>query len=362
MAGCKRIFSALRALGASPQSPRFAPRLARLYTQRLHCVGYIIRNLLLLSVLGMASACRCWFFCYDDTSIQRNYVADRDDCQDDAEQNVGYFSSVTMSSRERNTRLLQEFAKCMASKNWGVSQPKTKEKPKEEASLPPRPTGIPPGDVYTARSGEAEETESTTTRERVYENNTVVQQRSVVAGQPAPQQRSAVNRNVVVMPPSGQNTGQQPVVNHYHIYQQPAMQSQQPPPRVIERNTIREVPVMRNQPAPPPRVIERNTIREVPVIRTQPAPPPQVIERRYIQQNPPSSPPPQYQSAPQGYPAYQPYNSQSAVPNPRLGKLNYHEGYSTHFHGDEEVEDGTDPARHFELGNPGFYGQATSTK
>lgn len=281
----------------------------------------LMRNLMLVALLLMSSACRCWFFCYDDTSIQRNYVGDRNDCQDDAEFEVGYFSGFTMNERERNAKLLQAFAKCMQEKNWGVSKPKVGSKTDEQAALEPRPSGIPPGDIYTTRSTRQDDTQaqSQTQTTETLESTTVERDRQTIiregGGQPA---RRSVNRNVVVNAPSGQES-RQPVVNNYYIYQTPQQQQQMQRP-MVQQPAPQPIP----QPAQP-RVIERQIIREVPVQRSQPAPQTRVIERQVIQQVPVQTPqmqaspaaPPVNQYHYYGYPPATAYRSGGAAPPPQ---------------------------------------------
>lgn len=245
--------------------------------------GIVVRNLCLILLLLLGtSACRCWFFCYDDTSMQRNYVADRDDCQDDAEMSVGYLSGFYMNEKERNGRLLQEFANCMRKKNWGVSKPKINKEDEEIAVA--QPVGIPPGDDYTTKRSATNQQQvverNNQTRVETNNNNTVVRETTN-------QQRSSVNRQQNIYAEQPQQQQQQPIINNYYYQvppqqQQPQQQQvapvmqQAPPPRVIERQIIREVPA-RAQPAPPPQIIRQQTqvIREVPVQA-----PPQVIRER----------------------------------------------------------------------------------
>lgn len=76
----------------------------------------------------MGCTTNCLLFCHDETEIQSGYVVARNDCQSLAQQLVN--SGWTGSSNNRNTALLEAFAKCMKQKGWGVTSPKkTKTRP-----------------------------------------------------------------------------------------------------------------------------------------------------------------------------------------------------------------------------------------
>lgn len=103
-------------------------------------------RLLIIAALLSLNGCnvmkgQCAFWCHDSTEVQNEYVYARDECQDMAEEKVNLFTNVghSTSAKEKSSMLLALFAKCMHSKDWGVTAPKREEKPGNVAQNPPRP-------------------------------------------------------------------------------------------------------------------------------------------------------------------------------------------------------------------------------
>ena len=79
-----------------------------------------------ISILALLSGCttQCVFWCHDGTEIQASYVTTRDECQDTAEEVIDRTVPDNVAGKQRNTMLLEAFAKCMKAKNWAVTSPK----------------------------------------------------------------------------------------------------------------------------------------------------------------------------------------------------------------------------------------------
>ena len=86
----------------------------------------------------------CLLWCHNGTGIQSGYVVARDECQDTAQDVVGY---QNIKGNAKNTALLESFAKCMKKSGWGVTSPKKPNKPTGNINLAgdpwaPSPYGI----------------------------------------------------------------------------------------------------------------------------------------------------------------------------------------------------------------------------
>ena len=75
-------------------------------------------------LLAACSSKRCLIFCHDGTEIQSGYVVARNDCQGLAEDLVSDSSGGFETAKARNAELLENFARCMKQKGWGVTSPK----------------------------------------------------------------------------------------------------------------------------------------------------------------------------------------------------------------------------------------------
>lgn len=91
-----------------------------------------IRPLSLLVPFFALSACGG-----ETVAIQEDYSFSRSACQKYAEDRVNwdaYRQNLEMDAKERNTRLVENFNRCMAQKNWDMGKPKdvaAKDKPKD---------------------------------------------------------------------------------------------------------------------------------------------------------------------------------------------------------------------------------------
>jgi hypothetical protein len=83
--------------------------------------------------------------CYNPSRIQRNYVSQRDDCQQQAEQKMQKFDRPDrqISASSRNAELVSIFSDCMAKGGWQVASPKRKPPTRATAS-PSLPRLSPP--------------------------------------------------------------------------------------------------------------------------------------------------------------------------------------------------------------------------
>ena len=74
--------------------------------------------------------------CYNPSSIQRSYVSQRDDCQQEAEQKMQKFDTPgrQISVSSRNAELVSLFSDCMAKGGWQVASPKRKAPTRATAS------------------------------------------------------------------------------------------------------------------------------------------------------------------------------------------------------------------------------------
>lgn len=74
--------------------------------------------------------------CYNPSSIQRSYVSQRDDCQQQAEQKMQKFDTPgrQISASSRNAELVSLFSDCMAKGGWQVASPKRKAPTRATAS------------------------------------------------------------------------------------------------------------------------------------------------------------------------------------------------------------------------------------
>ena len=94
--------------------------------------------------------------CYNPSSIQRSYVSQRDDCQQQAEQKMQKFDTPgrQISASSRNAELVSLFSDCMAKGGWQVASPKRKAPTRATASPSlPRlsgPVTAPPAAPVTA--------------------------------------------------------------------------------------------------------------------------------------------------------------------------------------------------------------------
>lgn len=69
------------------------------------------------------------FGCAEQTSIQRSYVSNRNECQLFAEENIGRFVDPAAGADERslNAKLVTLFSDCMFDKGWTVATPEREE-------------------------------------------------------------------------------------------------------------------------------------------------------------------------------------------------------------------------------------------
>lgn len=90
-----------------------------------------------LAAVCMLSACK------NQTTVQRSYVTNRDQCQIFAEQNLGRFLSPGEETdvRSRNAKLVTLFSDCMFEQGWTVATPEREEEP--EFAGTPSPDDLP---------------------------------------------------------------------------------------------------------------------------------------------------------------------------------------------------------------------------
>ena len=101
-------------------------------------------RVLILSVLSLLALAGC----KDITGVQTGFVADRDQCREDSQNEESVYTpsgSYGISDKEKKTALSTLFCECMRQKDWKVSGcPKPKEKEKEVAkpATPPANTTV----------------------------------------------------------------------------------------------------------------------------------------------------------------------------------------------------------------------------
>lgn len=75
--------------------------------------------------------------CLDQTSIQTDYVSERNNCQGDAESKINAYSDEIAADdvRAKNAKLVTLFSDCMFARGWSVATP-TREAPKPGSDNP----------------------------------------------------------------------------------------------------------------------------------------------------------------------------------------------------------------------------------
>ncbi len=100
-------------------------------------------------ILALLSACM------DNISLQRQYVHDRDECRQVAEQKMGTYTPEggtpldDKNGKQKNAALLSLFSECMKGKDWAVSGPK-KDKDKDKAAATPAASPAAPAATVAA--------------------------------------------------------------------------------------------------------------------------------------------------------------------------------------------------------------------
>lgn len=103
----------------------------------------VLKVMVLVAVLAGTSGFRfrCYWFCTDQTSVQSDYVADRDRCRKFAELKLDMAMRDSVSDRlfeiqkDRKGKLVELFSECMARTGWTV--PDGKEGHADVAVVPP---------------------------------------------------------------------------------------------------------------------------------------------------------------------------------------------------------------------------------
>lgn len=112
-----------------------------------------LRFIFILSALAALAGCnnRCYLACTDQTGIQNDYLADRDNCRGYAQDKIDLLmrDSPTQDDRTRKGHLVSLFSQCMAGKNWTVPDGKGEGKGDKPvlAASPAAPAGLPAAPV-----------------------------------------------------------------------------------------------------------------------------------------------------------------------------------------------------------------------
>lgn len=94
----------------------------------------------LVAVLIATSGFRCFLFCTDQTSIQSDYVEQRDRCRDYAQTKIDLaMHENNGEEKNRKTQLVSLFSDCMAKNGWTVPNGKDEGSTKPAAGAPVAP-------------------------------------------------------------------------------------------------------------------------------------------------------------------------------------------------------------------------------
>jgi hypothetical protein len=82
----------------------------------------LIKILFLILVFPFTAALTypCYWFCTEQTSLQRDYVSSRDECRDYAQNKLEQLNDGTLDDVGRKSRLVSLFSDCMARNGWTV--------------------------------------------------------------------------------------------------------------------------------------------------------------------------------------------------------------------------------------------------
>lgn len=110
-----------------------------------------IRVFFLLAALTATSGFkfRCWIFCIDQTSVQNDYVDERDRCREYAQLKLDMAMRDTPGDEKtRKAKLVSLFSECMGNNGWSVPDGKGDKKPDAAAAAaaapPPSPATAQP--------------------------------------------------------------------------------------------------------------------------------------------------------------------------------------------------------------------------
>lgn len=83
----------------------------------------IFRLIGLVAIVLLSSGFRCWILCADQTGIQNDYVSQRDECGDEAQDKIDdaeKAGGAPLDEKTRKNKLATLFSDCMAENGWTV--------------------------------------------------------------------------------------------------------------------------------------------------------------------------------------------------------------------------------------------------
>jgi len=111
-----------------------------------------LRVIFIVSFLALLAGCnnRCYLACTEQTGIQNDYLKDRDDCRDYAQDKIDLAmrESPSQDDKSRKVQLVSLFSQCMSTRNWSVPDGKGESGGSKIAAAPatalPAAPGLPP--------------------------------------------------------------------------------------------------------------------------------------------------------------------------------------------------------------------------
>lgn len=100
----------------------------------------IIQCLMLIAMMQAISGLkfRCYWFCSEQTGIQTDYVADRDECRKYAQLRIDTDTAnpEMLEERSRKQKLVSLFSSCMSDKGWTIPDGKNGQQPANPIPVP----------------------------------------------------------------------------------------------------------------------------------------------------------------------------------------------------------------------------------
>lgn len=227
---------------------------------------------------GLIAACLVTA-CMDQTSIQTGYVGERNSCQNQAERNIGQYTTPDMDPRSQNAQLVTLFSDCMFERGWTVATPDREGDQHAGVGVgvapPPDRSGV------TAARREQEAINDAEVPESYYRQQETIEEKRQRAlenirreEQGLPPLAPAAQQRVPVQQPAtsvgaGINQGGPQVSTAARKAQVPA---QQPEPQPIIQKQVIEQPA----PQPAPQPVPQPQYQQPPAPEPQRAPPPPV--------------------------------------------------------------------------------------
>lgn len=117
-----------------------------------------LKVVFLLGVLAGASGYRfrCWWMCTDQTSVQNDYIEQRDSCRSYAQTKIDFAMKNQPGPKDEKNRkatLVALFSECMSQHGWNVPDGKPAAPPVAAAPAPV----VPPVDITASKEKESRE-------------------------------------------------------------------------------------------------------------------------------------------------------------------------------------------------------------